>query len=98
MTGRGMIILSVFVIATIGFAFTFAFGNPIQSAQALNPQPLPQGIVLHYPPNPILPPDPCISAASCNLPPGIILDYPPQPTLHLPPGIDYISLQTLSKR
>ncbi len=86
--GKSMVASSILIAGLIGLAFTIS--NPIQLAHALNPQPLPPGIVLHFlPPLPPIPPglNACISAALCHLSPGIASHYPPEPTLHLPPGL-----------
>ncbi len=64
------LILFVFAVGVIGLASVIA--NPIQLAHALNPQPLPPGIVLHF----LTPPDPCTRASVCSLPSGLAEHYP----------------------
>ena len=75
---RKTIALPIFAVALIGLALTVA--NPTLLAHALNPQPLPPGIVTHLP-KPITYKHAITPVIHV---PGAILHFePPDPCLHL---------------
>ncbi len=73
--------LSVLVVGMIGL--TFIITNPIQLAQALNPQPLPPGIIQLKFPRILEPPDPCAHTSACRLPSAILHFTPPDPCIRV---------------